>query len=116
MGRREPRPLVGRIARPGFKFARRTFEGVLMTANLPTTTRAEIISINPATLEELGRFPIASAAEVEQAVARARSAQAAWAALSSRNRARYILKVQRALYDGKEEILRIISNETGKPE
>jgi succinate-semialdehyde dehydrogenase/glutarate-semialdehyde dehydrogenase len=88
-----------------------------MSANLPvTSTRAEIVSINPATLEELGRFPIASAAEVEQAVARARAARAAWAALSYRNRARYILKVRRALYDRKEEITRIISDETGKPE
>src|SRR5215217_2852502 len=87
-----------------------------MTANLPTATRAEIVSINPATLEELGRFPITSAAEVEQAVVRARAAQAAWAALSYRNRARYILKVRRALYDRKEEIIRIISEETGKPE
>jgi acyl-CoA reductase-like NAD-dependent aldehyde dehydrogenase len=88
-----------------------------MTANLPaTSTRAEIISINPATLEELARFPIASAAEVDQAVARARAARAAWAALSYRNRARYILKVRRALYDRKEEIMRIISDETGKPE
>jgi acyl-CoA reductase-like NAD-dependent aldehyde dehydrogenase len=88
-----------------------------MTANLPATgTRAEIVSINPATLEELGRFPITSAAEVEQAVSRARAAQSAWAALSYRNRARYILKVRRALYDRKEEIMRIISDETGKPE
>jgi succinate-semialdehyde dehydrogenase/glutarate-semialdehyde dehydrogenase len=88
-----------------------------MSANLPATaTRAEIVSINPATLEELGRFPIASAAEVNQAVARARAARSAWSALSYRNRARYILKVRRALYDRKDEITRVISDETGKPE
>jgi acyl-CoA reductase-like NAD-dependent aldehyde dehydrogenase len=77
---------------------------------------AEIISINPATLEELGRFPIASAADVRRAVERARDASREWAQLSFRNRARYILKAQRALYDRKEEIIRIISDETGKPE
>ncbi|HVG20442.1 MAG TPA: aldehyde dehydrogenase family protein, partial [Blastocatellia bacterium] len=88
-----------------------------MSANLPATgTRAEIISVNPATLEELGHFAVASAAQVDQAVARARAARPAWAALSYRNRARYILKVRRALYDRKEEIIRIISDETGKPE
>jgi acyl-CoA reductase-like NAD-dependent aldehyde dehydrogenase len=87
-----------------------------MTARMTgTETSAEIVSINPATLEEMARFRVASAAEVEQAVARARAAQPAWAALSCRNRARYILKVQRALYDRKEEIIRIISDETGKP-
>jgi acyl-CoA reductase-like NAD-dependent aldehyde dehydrogenase len=87
-----------------------------MSANLPTVTQAEIVSINPATLEELGRFPVGSAAEVDAAVTRARAAQPAWAALSYRNRARYILKVRRALYERKEEIISIISDETGKPE
>ncbi|HKP87440.1 MAG TPA: aldehyde dehydrogenase family protein, partial [Blastocatellia bacterium] len=85
----------------------------------PTNTAvraAEIVSINPATLEELGRFPISSAATVRASVARARAAAREWAALSFRNRARYILKVRRALYDRKEEIIRIISDETGKPE
>src|SRR5262245_10788279 len=92
-----------------------------MTAKLPQFSTvgirsAEIVSINPATLEELARFRIATPEDVAAAVARARAAQPAWAALSYRNRARYILKVRRALYDRKEEICRIISDETGKPE
>ena len=88
-----------------------------MTASITTTKRetSEIISINPATLEELGRFPIASAAEVNAAVARARAASREWAALSYRNRARYILKLRRALYDRQNEIINIVSDETGKP-
>lgn len=88
-----------------------------MTASLTTTDRetSEIISINPATLEELGRFPIAQAAEVNAAVARARAASRDWAALSYRNRARYILKLRRALYDRQNEIINIVSGETGKP-
>ncbi|MEW6208889.1 MAG: aldehyde dehydrogenase family protein [Acidobacteriota bacterium] len=75
----------------------------------------EIVSINPATMEEMERFPIASAEDVRAAVARARAAQPAWGALSFRNRARYILKARRALYDRQNEIIRIISDETGKP-
>ncbi len=88
-----------------------------MTASITTTNRetAEIISINPATLEELGRFPIATAAEVNAAVARARAASREWAALSYRNRARYILKLRGALYDRQNEIINIVSDETGKP-
>lgn len=85
-----------------------------MTAKLTTDTR-EIVSVNPATLEELGRFRVAKTAEVEQAVQRARAAQPAWAALSYRNRARYVLKLRRALYDRQNEIINIISDETGKP-
>jgi succinate-semialdehyde dehydrogenase/glutarate-semialdehyde dehydrogenase len=88
-----------------------------MTVRLTgTDARAsEIVSINPATLEELGRFHLTSAAELNEAVARARAAAPAWAALSYRNRARYILKVRRALYDRQNEIINIISDETGKP-
>jgi acyl-CoA reductase-like NAD-dependent aldehyde dehydrogenase len=89
-----------------------------MTGKLPmiATRAAEVVSINPATLEELARFPIATVDDVNAAVARARAAQPAWAALSCRNRARYILKVRRTLYDRKEEVCRVISDETGKPE
>jgi acyl-CoA reductase-like NAD-dependent aldehyde dehydrogenase len=88
-----------------------------MTAQATTTNRraSEIVSINPATLEELARFHITSAVEVNAAVARARAAQPAWGALSFRNRARYILKLQRELYDRQQEIISIISDETGKP-
>src|SRR6185295_641942 len=88
-----------------------------MTAHATTsdTPASEIVSINPATLEELARFHIASSTEVNAAVARARTAQPVWGALSFRNRARYILKLQREVYDRQEEIISIISDETGKP-
>src|SRR5262245_14900224 len=89
-----------------------------MTARLSSvdSRTSEIVSINPATLEELGRFHIDSPADVKAAVARARVAQPHWSALSYRNRARYILKVRRALYDRQNEIVNIISDETGKPQ
>jgi acyl-CoA reductase-like NAD-dependent aldehyde dehydrogenase len=88
-----------------------------MTAQATTTNSraSEIVSTNPATLEELARFHITSTGEVNSAVARARAAQPAWGALSFRDRARYILKLQREVYDRQEEIISIISDETGKP-
>ncbi|MEW6130514.1 MAG: aldehyde dehydrogenase family protein [Acidobacteriota bacterium] len=88
-----------------------------MTAKYSSTAvqSSEIISINPATLEELARFPIATTDEINAAVARAGAASSAWAALSFRNRARYILKARRALYDRQNEIIQILSDETGKP-
>ena len=88
-----------------------------MTARLSTVDArvSEIVSVNPATLEELGRFHVTSPAEVKAAVARARAAQPQWGALSFRNRSRYILKVRRALYDRQNEVINIISDETGKP-
>jgi succinate-semialdehyde dehydrogenase/glutarate-semialdehyde dehydrogenase len=88
-----------------------------MTAKLTPDTRApEIISINPATRQEMGRFPVASTADVNAAVERARLGAPAWAALSYRNRSRYILKIRRELYNRKDEIIDTISRETGKPQ
>jgi succinate-semialdehyde dehydrogenase/glutarate-semialdehyde dehydrogenase len=84
-------------------------------ARSPRDPAYEVVSINPATLEELGRFPASTAGAVNAAVARARSAQPSWGALSIRNRARYILKLQREVYDRQNEIVSIISDETGKP-
>jgi len=84
-------------------------------ARSPRDPAYEVVSINPATLEELGRFPASTAGAVNAAVSRARSAQPSWGALSIRNRARYILKLQREVYDRQNEIVSIISDETGKP-
>jgi len=87
-----------------------------MTAKPITLSNSnEIVSINPATLEELARFSVTSTSEVNAAVARARTAQPSWGALSFRDRARCILKLQRELYDRQQEIISIISDETGKP-
>lgn len=75
----------------------------------------EIISRNPATGEELGRAPLASASEVFQAVKFARSAQPSWAKLSYSQRARVILKAREFVLTNLESIATLISQETGKP-
>ena len=76
---------------------------------------SELISRNPATLEEAGRFPICGAGDVTEAVARAREAQPAWGALSYRDRARVILNARKLLCARQDEIIDVISRETGKP-
>ena len=43
----------------------------LSPANLPAS---EIVSLNPATLEEMARFAVATAGDVEAVVSRARAA------------------------------------------
>ncbi|HSB28749.1 MAG TPA: aldehyde dehydrogenase family protein, partial [Pyrinomonadaceae bacterium] len=75
----------------------------------------EIISRNPATGEELGRAPLASASEVFQAVKFARTAQPSWAKLSYSQRARVILKAREFVLTNLESIATLISQETGKP-
>src|SRR5829696_3078669 len=74
-----------------------------------------IISHDPSTGEEIGRAPLLDATEVSAAVSRARTAQPAWAALSHRERARFILRARELVLDQLEEIAKLISSETGKP-
>src|SRR6476659_1093970 len=74
-----------------------------------------LISIDPSTGEEIGRVPLLDADDVAAAVAKARAAQPAWAKLSYRERARFILRAREVALDQLEEIAKLISSETGKP-
>lgn len=75
----------------------------------------EIISSNPATGDVIGRVPLTSAAEVQSAVMRARTAQSGWATLSFKERGRVILKARELILADMEGIAELISHETGKP-
>ncbi|HKP46166.1 MAG TPA: aldehyde dehydrogenase family protein, partial [Pyrinomonadaceae bacterium] len=75
----------------------------------------EIISYDPATGAEIGRAPLHAADEVYQAVQRAREAQPAWAKLSFRERRKIVLSARKILLDERDEIVNLISRETGKP-
>ena len=84
----------------------------------PQTPRAagpEIISINPATMEELGRAPVWAAEEIRQALGKARDAQTVWAALSFQQRSQHILQAKRVLWDRQDAVCELIARETGKP-
>src|SRR5689334_7846853 len=85
-----------------------------MSTQTLSTTR-EIVSVDPSTGEEIGRAPLLDAEEVNAAVARARAAQPAWARLSYRERARFILRAREVALERLEEIAKLISRETGKP-
>jgi acyl-CoA reductase-like NAD-dependent aldehyde dehydrogenase len=87
----------------------------VQTLDSPATAAREIVSIDPATGEELGRTPEASVAEVEAAVGRARGAQSKWAACSFRERATVVMRARVIILDEMEEIARLISRECGKP-
>jgi acyl-CoA reductase-like NAD-dependent aldehyde dehydrogenase len=82
---------------------------------LQSETSREIISRNPATGEELGHAPLTSANEVALAVARARSAQPAWARLPLKQRSQIISAARRIVLEEMEEIAALISAETAKP-
>ncbi|HEY1403166.1 MAG TPA: aldehyde dehydrogenase family protein [Pyrinomonadaceae bacterium] len=80
-----------------------------------TARAAQIISYDPATGDELGRVPVASAMEVELAVKRARAAQAAWASWSYAERGRVVSRARSLVLDEMDAIAELISRESGKP-
>src|SRR5687768_7433608 len=76
--------------------------------------RRYIENLCPMTGEVIGRIAIATAAEVNEAVARARRAQPAWGALSVEARARYILAMRDIFVERREQVLDTIRKDTGK--
>jgi acyl-CoA reductase-like NAD-dependent aldehyde dehydrogenase len=73
-----------------------------------------IESFNPATGERLGEAPVFSPTEVQQAVAAARSAQAAWGQLDVRHRVRALKRFQRVLLEQQDTLVQLIIAEQGK--
>src|ERR1700752_1107553 len=76
---------------------------------------AEFICHDPATGQEIGRAPLFMPEEVARAVARAREARPAWAALSFRERGRVFMNARKVILHQLEEIGLLIARETGKP-
>src|SRR3712207_1251172 len=69
---------------------------------------------NPATGEESGTVPLASAEEVNEAVAVARAAFPGWAATTPLRRARILNRFLRLLEENQDRIARAITAEHGK--
>jgi succinate-semialdehyde dehydrogenase/glutarate-semialdehyde dehydrogenase len=75
----------------------------------------EIISYNPATGEEIGRVANISADDVKAAIERSREAFQKWRETSFETRKNFIMKAREVILAEKEEIARLISDESGKP-
>jgi acyl-CoA reductase-like NAD-dependent aldehyde dehydrogenase len=85
------------------------------TLDITVEQAKEIISFDPATGEEVGRVPLASAEDVNEAVRRARRAQSAWAEQSYAERGTLVMRARRIVLEEMEEIALLVSKETGKP-
>lgn len=85
-------------------------------ATIPlNSVRENIQSMNPATGQVLAEFQPAGDEEVFAAVARAREAAPGWRALSVGKRAGYLRRLKEILYERREEIAALITQEAGKP-
>ena len=74
-----------------------------------------VVSINPATGHELARLPVAGAAEVDAAVARAQEAQRTWAQRTGAERARVLRRAADLLRTHNERLAVLETRDTGKP-
>jgi acyl-CoA reductase-like NAD-dependent aldehyde dehydrogenase len=80
------------------------------------TSSERLSSVNPATGQVIGSVPIFTAAEVDAAVARARTAANAWSALSFTARNEELTAFRSALAGAADELADLLHRENGKPE
>lgn len=69
---------------------------------------------SPVNREDIGEIEVANAADVAEALQRARAAQPAWGALPVTERASYMWKLRDQFVDRADEIVEVICKETGK--
>ncbi len=79
------------------------------------TVAPKISSVNPATGAILRELECASEDEVRAAVARARAAQASWAAIKIRKRIAILREFQARVLEKKLQLAEAITREAGKP-
>jgi acyl-CoA reductase-like NAD-dependent aldehyde dehydrogenase len=83
-------------------------------ASVDVDKRDVIVSRNPATGEMLGEVRESTAAEIRDAVSRARGAQAAWGALPVKERCARVGRFRDLVVARADELCALISAETGK--
>jgi acyl-CoA reductase-like NAD-dependent aldehyde dehydrogenase len=81
----------------------------------PADSEGRIDSINPATQQVIAQFAAARVEEIADYFARARSAQIDWAARPIRERCALLRRVRGRIFERREEIVSVISRESGKP-
>jgi acyl-CoA reductase-like NAD-dependent aldehyde dehydrogenase len=79
------------------------------------TRAAEVRSVNPATLEEVGSLPASAPEEVAEAVAEARLAAERWAHALFAERRALLGRVAASVLDAADEIAATVTAEVGKP-
>jgi malonate-semialdehyde dehydrogenase (acetylating) / methylmalonate-semialdehyde dehydrogenase len=78
------------------------------------TTDETLEDLDPASGEVNALVPVSGAAEVDAAVAAARAVQPGWRALAPQRRARAVMALREALWDRREDIARLVTEDMGK--
>ncbi|WP_122509226.1 aldehyde dehydrogenase family protein, partial [Pseudomonas viridiflava] len=79
------------------------------------TSKTHAISTNPATGEQIGHYPFASDAELENSLARAAASFSVWKRKTIDERAQLIIALGKTLREDANAIAQMISQEMGKP-
>lgn len=79
-----------------------------------TSEPQEIVSINPATRQEIGSIPITPPEKIDEMFENARESQPQWASLSAQERGQKITAARRRLVQEMDVIGRLLAEETGK--
>lgn len=85
-----------------------------MSAGPDVLTR-ELVSVDPATLEPIGRVPVTPPEALTEALAEARMAQEAFAREPLETRGRLLRRLAHALVEDADAVARTVSSESGKP-
>jgi acyl-CoA reductase-like NAD-dependent aldehyde dehydrogenase len=86
------------------------------TPGQPVIEDGKLVSTNPVTGEEVGRFEVAAAQDVTQAVSQARRAALWWAELGFHGRRQRLLRYRSVLANRLPELAELVHREGGKPE
>ncbi|MEX3009559.1 aldehyde dehydrogenase family protein [Hoeflea sp. TYP-13] len=90
-----------------------TYDNIINGKPLASTETFE--SYNPATSEVLGLVARSTDVQIGQAIAAARKAQPAWAALPDANRREYLVKAAAVLEENAAYLAELVTREQGKP-
>jgi succinate-semialdehyde dehydrogenase/glutarate-semialdehyde dehydrogenase len=71
-------------------------------------------SINPATGEIIGNFPINTIEELKSAIDKARTAQQVWQKVSIKQRVKHVKKIAHYIFENANHISQVISEDNGK--
>lgn len=88
---------------------------LLINGEFVTSSSSEFIDVtNPANGEVIAKTPVATEAEMEQAIASAKEAFETWKKVPVTERSRVMMRYQALLKDNIDDIAKILSQETGK--
>src|SRR5215212_8087094 len=82
---------------------------------VPPQSGAYFPDLNPATAEQIAEIPDSDSADVDAAVAAAKSAFPAWSRTTAEERSRLLLKIADLIEENLEELAQLESRDNGKP-